>query len=316
MPTTLIVISVMPDAEWAMIQGDCLDAMQKLPDNSIQLVLTSPPYGITTAYAKKSPLKKYLEWIKPIIHEIVRILAPTGAIAFQVGTYVDNKEIYPLDMEFYPLFREYGLHLRNRIVWHFGSGFHARYRLSGRHETVMWWTASDEYTFNLDNIRVPQKEPGKIGYRGKKKGELSGNPLGKNPSDVWLDLAHQEFDSALIDQCPNVKGSHVEKTAHPCQMPIELCERCVLAWSKPGDIVLDPFAGVGSTLCAAVRNGRNALGLELSAEYVKCARERVQKCITGDLPFRPLGKRISEGNKRSRELPESWEKQRKRANKG
>ncbi len=289
--------------------------MRKLPDDCVQLVVTSPPYGITTAYAKKSRLDDYIEWLRPIIAEIVRILSPTGAVAFQVGTYVDNQEVYPLDMVLYPLFREFKLHLRNRIVWHFGSGLHARHRLSGRHETVMWWTVSDEYTFNLDAVRVPQKEPGKLGYRGAKKGKLSGNPLGKNPSDVWLDLAWQEFDAALIDQCPNVKGSHVEKTTHPCQMPIELCERCVLAWSNPQDTILDPFAGVGSTLCAAVRHGRNAIGLELNKSYAQCARERIQQCIEGHLRIRPLGKRIAgpTGNTASQQLPGEWAKRRKEA---
>ena len=305
------------ETKWVIVQGECLEKMRRLRAESVDLVLTSPPYGITTAYAKKSTLKEYLEWIRPIIAEIIRVLTPTGAVCFQVGSYVHKQEVFPLDILLYPLFHEHGLQLRNRIVWHFGHGFQAKYRLSGRHETLMWWTKSNKYTFNLDDVRVHQKEPGKLGYRGDKKGQLSGNPLGKNPEDVWLDLVAHELDAGLIEHCPNVKGSHVEKTLHPCQMPIELCERCVLAFSNPGDVVLDPFAGVGSTMIAAVRHGRPSMGMELCQQYVDEGRRRVQKFLDGDLRVRPLGQRIMERGKgsASHQLPKEWQDARVEASK-
>ncbi len=307
---------------WALIQGDCLERMRRLKAGSVDLVVTSPPYGIATKYARKSTLKEYLEWIRPIIAECVRVCAPTGAIAFQVGTYVHRQEIFPLDMELNPLFRAHGLHLRNRVVWRFGHGLPAKVRLSGRHETVMWWTKSDKYTFELDAVRVPQKEPGKLGYRGKKRGRLSGNPLGKNPEDVWVDLVAHELDVGLIEHCPNVKGSHVEKlrwpsgeAVHPCQMPVELCQRCVLAWSRPGDVVLDPFAGLGSTLIAAIMHGRIAFGLELRQDYVEVGRRRIKEFLAGRLRVRPLGQRIQErsASAASSQLPAGWQEAREEA---
>jgi adenine-specific DNA-methyltransferase len=138
-----------------------------------------------------------------------------------------------VDIVLYPVFASLGLHLRNRIVWHFGHGLHASKRFSGRYEVILWFTKGNEYTFNLDAVRVPQKYPDKKYFKGPKKGELSGNPLGKNPSDIW--------------EIPNVKANHVEKTIHPCQFPVELIERLVLAMTDEGDWALDPFIGVGTT---------------------------------------------------------------------
>ena len=107
---------------------------------------------------------------------------------------------------------------------------------------MLWFTKTDSYTFNLDSVRVPSKYPGKTNYKpGKHYGLPSGNPLGKNPSDIWK-IVQRDWESALWN-IPNVKANHPEKTIHPCQFPIELVERCVLALTNKGDRVLDPFSG-------------------------------------------------------------------------
>ena len=166
-----------------------------------------------------------------MINHCVRLLHPQGSICWQVGNYIDRGEIIPLDTILYPMFVAHRLHLRNRIVWHFGHGLHCSKRLSGRYETINWWTKGDTYTWNLDPIRIPSKYPGKRYFKGPKRGQLSGNPLGKNPSDVW--------------SIPNVKNNHPEKTVHPCQFPVELVERLVLSMTDPDDTVFDPYMGVG-----------------------------------------------------------------------
>src|SRR5207302_3301864 len=154
-----------------------------------------------------------------------------------------------------------GLKLRNRIIWTFGHGLHCTKRFTGRHETILWFTKSDDYTYNLDPVRIPQKYPGKRKYKKNDHyGELSGNPLGKNPGDVWV--------------IPNVKSNHVEKTEHPCQFPVELVERLVLAFSNEGDWVFDPFMGVGSTVVAAIRQNRRGAGSEIVPKYVRLALDR------------------------------------------
>jgi adenine-specific DNA-methyltransferase len=257
---------------------DNLKFLRAIPDDEIQLVVTSPPYNIGKQYELKSSLDEYVRNQAAVIAECVRVLSPTGSLCWQVGNHVDNGEIFPLDMELYHLFKDHGLKLRNRVVWHFEHGLHGTRRLSGRYETVLWFTKGDEYVFNLDTIRVPSKYPNKKYFKGPKRGQLSGNPLGKNPGDVWL--------------IPNVKFNHVEKTDHPCQFPVELIERFVLSLTNPGDIVLDPYVGVGSSIIAALKNDRKGYGCDIVPEYVELAWKRIHELRAGTLKTRPMNKPV------------------------
>ena len=257
---------------------DNLEFMRALPENSFKLIVTSPPYNIGKPYERKAELQAYLEQQDRVIGECLRLLHPQGSICWQVGNFVDNGEIVPLDTLLFPLFRERGLKLRNRIVWHFGHGLHCTNRLSGRYETINWWTAGDDYTWNLDPIRVPSKYPNKRHFKGPNIGKLSGNPKGKNPSDVWM--------------FPNVKNNHPEKTIHPCQFPVELVERLVLSLTNEGDAVLDPYMGVGSAPIGALKHGRDAAGCDIVEDYVDIARQRVAELDAGTLRTRPMGKPI------------------------
>jgi len=292
---------------------DALKFMMGIPDNSIKLIITSPPYNIGKEYETATSLSQYLDWLKPIIKEACRILADDGSICWEVGNYIDPKtsEVYPLDIYFYEIFKEMGLHLRNRIIWHFGHGLQCEKRFSGRYESILWFSKSDkDYIFNLDNVRIPSKYPGKKHYKGKHKGELSGNPKGKNPEDVWEATIERLFDDweRLVWEIPNVKSNHPEKTNHPCQFPIELVERCVLALTNEGDIVYDPFAGVGSTLIAALKNGRKAYGTELVANYIKIGNERIAKLKSDTLITRPIYQQIytPKGNDKVSSYPKEW----------
>ena len=255
---------------------DNLEFMREFPDACFKLIVTSPPYNLGKPYERKAELDAYLDQQNQVIGECVRLLHPQGSICWQVGNFVDNGEIVPLDTLLYPLFRERGLKLRNRIIWHFGHGLHCTNRLSGRYETINWWTAGDDYTWNLDPIRVPSKYPNKRHFKGPNIGKLSGNPKGKNPSDVW------EF--------PNVKNNHPEKTIHPCQFPVELVERLVLSMTNEGDAVFDPYMGVGSALIAALKHRRDAAGCDIVEEYAEIAKERVAALEAGTLRTRPMGK--------------------------
>lgn len=228
----------------AMVWEDNINFMDRLEAAGLRmkLIVTSPPYNLGKDYETKSSLDDYLELQAEVIRKCVRLLHPHGSVCWQVGNYVEDGEIVPLDTVLYPIFRAEGLKLRNRIIWHFGHGLHSTRRLSGRYETINWWTRGEDYTWNLDPIRVPAKYPGKRYYKGPNVGKLSGNPKGKNPSDVW------EF--------PNVKSNHPEKTIHPCQFPVELVERLVLSMTDEGDAVFDPYMGVGSSVIAALMHGR------------------------------------------------------------
>lgn len=262
-------------------EGDCGALLTEIPAESIQLVVTSPPYNLGKEYERRQSVETYVEHQRRIIAECVRVLKPEGSICWQVGNYVSKagkSSILPLDILLYPVFAELGLKLRNRIIWHFEHGLHCEKRFSGRYETILWFTKSDHYAFDLDPVRVPQKYPGKKYFKGPKAGQYSCNPLGKNPGDVWI--------------IPNVKSNHVEKTGHPCQFPVELIERLVLSLTKRGDWVLDPFVGVGTSIVAAVRHGRRGVGAEKEAAYAAIARERIASAIAGTLKVRPMNRPV------------------------
>lgn len=298
--------------EYKYIKEDALSFLKGIPDNSIKLLITSPPYNIGKEYETVTSLKQYLEKIEPIIAESVRTLSDDGSICWEVGNYIDGNtsEVFPLDIYYYEIFKKYGLQLRNRIVWHFGHGLQCGKRFSGRYETILWFTKTENYTFNLDDVRIPAKYPGKKSYKGANKGKLSGNPKGKNPEDVWqatVERLYDDWDCGVWD-IPNVKSNHPEKTIHPCQFPIELVERCVLALTNENDIVFDPFAGVGSTLIASLKNNRRAYGTELMQEYIDIGIERIDKLSKDELKTRPIYQKIYEpsGNDTISKYPVEW----------
>jgi len=282
------------DHEIVVYPGDCLDLLSQIPDETMQLVVTSPPYNIGKEYEKKLDLDKYLSQQAKVISQCVRTLMPSGSICWQVGNYVHRSSIIPLDSVLYPIFARHGLKMRNRMVWHFEHGLHCKNRFSGRYETIIWFTKTDDYVFNLDPVRVPQKYPGKKYFKGPKAGQYSGNPLGKNPGDVWA--------------IPNVKSNHVEKTEHPCQFPVELIERLVLSLTDPGQSVFDPFLGSGTSIIAAIRHGRRGIGAETQPSYVNMASERIRRQIDGTLKTRPMNRPVYDPNEAGNKLTASpWD---------
>jgi len=255
------------------ILGDSLKKLKEFEDGKFKLIITSPPYNVGKEYEVKKSIEYYLEEQNEIIKELVRTLHPSGSICWQVGNFIDKGEVYPLDIYYYSIFKKHGLKLRNRIIWQFGHGLHSSKRFSGRYETILWFTKSDNYIFNLDLVRVPSKYPGKKHFKGPKKGQYSSNPNGKNPSDIW-EIVLNDWENEIWN-IPNVKANHVEKTDHPCQYPIELVERCVLALTEECDWVLDPFAGVGSTVLASLKNNRNVIGIEKVKYYTKTGIRKI-----------------------------------------
>ncbi len=180
---------------------------------------------------------------------------------------MDKGSLTPLDYPYYRILEALGLHFQRRFVWAFGSGLHCKRRFSGRYEMILWFTKSKEYTFCLDDPR-----PNHI------------------PQEEW-DALCRDWEQGVWE-IPNVKANHCEKTEHPCQYPVELPERCVLALTKPGDLVMDPYAGVGSTLIAAVKHGRRAFASEKERKYVDIGVQRTGKLQRGELKMRPLGKPV------------------------
>ncbi len=296
------------DGRIIVYSGDCIDALKTIPSGSIQLIITSPPYNVGKAYERCASLDDYLKIIEPVICELVRVLSSQGSLCWQVGNYVENGEVFPLDIFYYPIIKGLGLHLRNRIIWHFDHGLHASKRFSGRYETLLWFSKTEKYKFNLDAVRVPSKYPGKRHFKGPKKGLPSCNPNGKNPSDIW-EIVAQDWEKELWN-IPNVKSNHPEKTSHPCQFPVELVQRCVLALTEEDDWVLDPFCGVGSALIGALIHNRRTIGCEKEPQYVDLAKKRIQDFYEGTLRIRPVGKQIyiPTGKEKICQIPQEWGK--------
>ena len=288
-----------------LINDDCFSALKELGRESVDLIVTSPPYCMKKAYeSPEDDVATFRQCHEEIFNDIYRVLKVGGSVCWQIGYHVSEACVVPLDFIVYDTFirkskkRKIPLVLRNRIIWTFGHGLNSTRRFSGRHETILWFTKGESETFNLDAIRVPQKYPGKRAYKGEHKGELTGNPLGKNPSDVW--------------DIPNVKANHVEKTEHPCQFPVAIPTRLILALTRPEAVVLDHFMGSGSTGVAAVLENRSFVGIEKDPGYFRIAQKRLDDAEKGtvkvrpDVPVKAVDKRMSVAK-----LPKEF--QRKRA---
>ncbi|MGH8588400.1 MAG: DNA-methyltransferase [Gammaproteobacteria bacterium] len=198
-----------------LLPGDCVSLLRSLPDDCVDLIVSSPPYNLGKEYEAKKALDIYLGGQTTVLRECARVLRRSGSVFWQVGAFADAGVLIPLDVRFFPILESLGLVPRNRIVWVRQHGVHARRKFSCRHETLLWFTKSDEYVFNLDAIRVPQKYQNKKYWRGDRRGTLSCHPHGKNPGDIWV--------------FRNVKHNHEEQTIHPCQFPEDLISRIVLS---------------------------------------------------------------------------------------
>ncbi|WP_200958350.1 site-specific DNA-methyltransferase [Massilia sp. Root335] len=251
-----------------------MDLIKKIPSSSVALTITSPPYAMDKEYESGNTLDDFVAAHEALVPELVRITKDGGSICWQVGYHVKDGIVTPLDFLVYEAFRKFPeLVLRNRIIWTFGHGLHCANRFSGRHETILWFSKGDKFSFNLDDVRIPQKYPGKRANRGPRKGEYSGNPKGKNPSDVW--------------DIPNVKSNHVEKLDHPCQFPVGLAQRMIKALTTPGDLIFDPFSGVASSGVAALVENRRYIGAELNPKYAEIAETRLKEAVAGSVKLRP-----------------------------
>ncbi len=279
-PIISTITSASLEEDFLLWKGDVLDFLKQVPaDLKFDLVVTSPPYNLGKEYEERTSLDKYIEWQTLVIEQIVPRVKTTGSICWQVGNYVENGTIWPLDIALAPIFKnEFHLQLRNRIVWHYGHGLHAQKRFSGRYEVILWFTKSENYTFNLDPVRVSAKYPGKKHFKGPKTGQYSGNPKGKNPEDVW--------------EIPNVKSNHVEKTIHPCQFPVGLIEMLLLSMTNEGDLVFDPFAGVASAGVAAAIHKRRFWGCDIMNDYLEIGKLRIEEALMNQAKYRPFNKPI------------------------
>ena len=248
---------------FAIYNGDCLELLSKLPDSCIDLTFTSPPYNIGKEYEKILPIDDYVNWCLKWISVIHKKTQKRGAFVLNVGYFsIPNfgKNI-PIP---YLLWDKTPFFLQQEIVWNYGAGVAAKKFLSPRNEKLLWYIKdSENYCFNLDDIRDPD-----VAYPNQKKnGKLRCNTIGKNPSDVW--------QIAKVTSGANRSSS--ERTSHPAQFPLDLCERVIKGFSDVDSIIIDPFLGSGSTIEAGLRWKRYSIGFEINKEYCEIAYKRAKE---------------------------------------
>lgn len=251
------------DDDVLLYHGDAFSLLEKMPTESIPLTITSPPYNIGKEYEEVKGTIEYVEWTSQWTRKIHRVTTENGAFWLNLG-YVPlagKGKAVPIP---YLVWDRIPFYLVQEIVWNYGAGVAGRLFFSPRNEKFLWFVKDElNYVFNLDEVRDPNvKYPNQ-----KKNGKLKCNPLGKNPSDVWQ----------IAKVTSGRDRSSKERTSHPAQFPIELLNRIILASSNPNDIILDPFAGSGSSLEAAIRTGRKAIGFEINANYTEVAAARIRR---------------------------------------
>lgn len=256
----------MQDVINATVKADVLDYLDGISDDSIDLWVTSPPYNVGKDYETSGgtfSLTYYVGWLLQVCSEMARTLKPTGVLCLQVGsTKLPSGAPYPIDLLVTEHLRNMGLHFQNRIIWSQPHGLTPTKRLAERHETILVFSRSAEYTFNPTPARQPQKQPSKRAYKGPNKGKLSGNPLGAFPTNVWTDIGNVGYNSPDRKACGD----------HPAPFPLKLAKRLILLYSNPGDIVGDPFCGTGTSCVGAVETGRAYTGADIFYEDVRAKR--------------------------------------------
>lgn len=266
-----------------LYQADALAAMSLLRSEIIDLTITSPPYNIGKEYEAPLPLEGYLDWSSAWLREVYRLTKQSGAFWLNLG-YIevpDRGRAVPLP---YLFWERVPFYLIQEVVWNYGAGVAAKRMLSPRNEKFLWYVkALPEYTFNLDAIRDPNvKYPNQ-----KKNGKIRVNRLGKNPTDVW------QIPKVTTGEGLTGRRASPERTRHPAQFPSAVVERIVRACSKPGDLILDPFMGSGTTAEVAIANGRLTLGFEIRREYVDISARRLAKYLKRNEQERVQGTLLS-----------------------
>jgi site-specific DNA-methyltransferase (adenine-specific) len=243
--------------------GDALILFSQIADESIDLIITDPPYNLGKDYGNNHDLKgfdDYMCFTRSWLSEANRVLKPTGTIYVFMGVRFISYLYTVLEQELQMFFNSW-------VVWHYTQGMGKTKGFSPRHDDILVFNKSKDFIFNLDNIRVPQKY-----YRSRN------NMRGANPSDVW--------------QFSHVHYCNPNRQDHPTQKPEGLCERMILASSNEGDLILDPFSGSGTTLRVCQQLNRNAIGFELNPDYVAMTQQRLAMPFDGFDSIDPRMERV------------------------
>ena len=234
--------------------GDCLELMKNIEDESIDLVITSPPYNAGKAYETKLSLEEYKQFARMWTKEVLRTLKPNGSFWLNVGYMkLDKNETLPLSYLYYDVV---DVPMVQEIVWHYEGGMSYKKRFTHRTERWQWYCKNpNDVIFNLDDVRDLSLN---------RTADKRNHPLGKNPTDYWY-----------FNRVVSGTGKTKEKTNHPCQFPIKMIERIIKSCSNSGSVILDCFVGSGTTAIASINTGRFFIGIEKDEGYYNIAKKRI-----------------------------------------
>lgn len=257
----------------ATVKADVLSYLDGLPSGSIDLHLTSVPYNQGVAYSGSTSADSrqyhyYLGFLLQVLSEITRTLSDGGVLFLNSGSTIGpNGTLLPIDVALFEHLESMGLVFQNRIIWEVCHGLTPRRRLAERYETALVFSRGPQpRIFNPTPGRTPALNPGKRAYKGPRKGQLSGHPLGAWPTNVW--------------RIPSVRANHPERTGHPAQFPEELARKAVLLYTSPESTVCDVFVGSGTSAAVCKKTGRAFTGCDLSYERM---REKRLAAVVPDL---------------------------------
>ena len=226
--------------------ADCMDVLKSLPDNSIQLILLDPPYNLDLA--DWDTYENYIEWASKWIDEAYRVLSPTGSCVIFGGTQFQDVKSGDLIEILYYTRHKTKFRLVNTIIWYYKNGMSAHRYFANRHEEIIWLTKTNKYYFDLDSVRIKYDEETMKLYMRDKRLNPENVKKGKNPTNVW--------------EIGRLNGNAIERTGHPTQKPLEIIRRLVKALSYPDSVVLDFFAGSGTTGRVCIEEDRNCIQVD------------------------------------------------------
>ena len=245
----------------AVRTSDCLELLTSLPSNSVQLIVCDPPYNISVAQWDK--FYDYITWAKLWLREAERVISPTGSIAIFGGLQYQSEAGSGDLLEILSYMRkESKMLLANLIIWYYKTGMSAHRFFANRHEEIAWFAKTKKYYFNLDDVRVPFDAETKKAYMRDKRLRPESIEKGKNPTNVW--------------EMPRLNGNSLERVGHETQKPLEVIRRLIRALSYPGSVVLDFFAGSGSTTRVAIEEGRHSVASDISPSLTKFLAQQLR----------------------------------------
>jgi site-specific DNA-methyltransferase (adenine-specific) len=249
----------------ALFTQDSIEFLKKMPDSSVQLILIDPPYNIDLAHW--DTFENYLDWAKQWLDEIFRILSETGnCVIFGGFQYQDLKKGDLLEIMHYSRHNT-NLRFTNLVIWYYKNGMSAHRFFANRHEEAIWLSKSKNYFFDLDSVRIPFDEKTKELYKRDKRLNPESVEKGKNPTNVW--------------EIGRLNGNSIERVGHPTQKPLELIRRFVKGLSYPGSLVLDFFAGSGTTGRICIEENRNSILVDNDPKMLDYFSSHISKMNTG-----------------------------------